>query len=185
MNNKKHSFVSIGIPSLFLIFSVLCLVILCLLTLGTSRSDLRLSELALDQTSAYYEACGEATELYNQAEKSAAEMYEQAGNLNRTASTAPSASEAYAQDKHAAAYHAALKEFAGNSPGFTWDEDTEELSLEIPFSESQALHVTLNAPFPHVDGGPYLQIASWKTVATGTWEADTRQPVFKSGRPDD
>ena len=54
MNKKRTSFLSIGIPSMCVIFSVLCLVILALLTLGTSRQDLQTSRLSLDQTTAYY-----------------------------------------------------------------------------------------------------------------------------------
>ena len=47
MNKKRTSFLSIGIPSMCVIFSVLCLVILALLTLGTSRQDLQTSRLSL------------------------------------------------------------------------------------------------------------------------------------------
>ena len=53
MNKKRTSFLSIGIPSMCVIFSVLCLVILALLTLGTSRQDLQTSRLSLDQTTAF------------------------------------------------------------------------------------------------------------------------------------
>ena len=40
MKQKHTFFVTVGIPSLFLIFSVLCLCVLALLTLGSSRSGL-------------------------------------------------------------------------------------------------------------------------------------------------
>ena len=43
MKEKNHLFSATGIPSLFLIFGVLMLVILSLLGYGTSRQDLRLS----------------------------------------------------------------------------------------------------------------------------------------------
>ena len=66
MNKKRTSFLSIGIPSMCVIFSVLCLVILALLTLGTSRQDLQTSRLSLDQTTAYYTACSTATQQYSQ-----------------------------------------------------------------------------------------------------------------------
>ena len=62
MNKKRTSFLSIGIPSMCVIFSVLCLVILALLTLGTSRQDLQTSRLSLDQTTAYYTACSTAVQ---------------------------------------------------------------------------------------------------------------------------
>ena len=57
MKEKNHLFSATGIPSLFLIFGVLMLVILSLLGYGTSRQDLRASSLSLEQTSAYYNAC--------------------------------------------------------------------------------------------------------------------------------
>ena len=64
MKEKNHLFSATGIPSLFLIFGVLMLVILSLLGYGTSRQDLRASSLYLEQTSAYYNACSEAADFY-------------------------------------------------------------------------------------------------------------------------
>ena len=52
MKEKKNLFSATGIPSLFLIFGVLMLVILSLLGYGTSRQDLRASTLSLKQTTA-------------------------------------------------------------------------------------------------------------------------------------
>ena len=63
MKEKNHLFSATGIPSLFLIFGVLMLVILSLLGYGTSRQDLRASSLSLEQTSAYYNACSEAADF--------------------------------------------------------------------------------------------------------------------------
>ena len=65
MKEKNHLFSATGIPSLFLIFGVLMLVILSLLGYGTSRQDLRASSLSLEQTSAYYNACSEAADFYS------------------------------------------------------------------------------------------------------------------------
>ena len=64
MNKKRTSFLSTGIPSMCTIFSVLCLVVLSLLTLNTSRQDLKTSKLTLEQTTAYYTACSTASEEY-------------------------------------------------------------------------------------------------------------------------
>lgn len=41
MNDHNSFFTATGIPSLFLIFSVLCLAVLSLLTLGNSRSRIK------------------------------------------------------------------------------------------------------------------------------------------------
>ena len=64
MKKKNTLFSATGIPSLFLIFAVLMLVILSLLGYGTSRQNLRASTLSLGQTTAYYNACTEATDFY-------------------------------------------------------------------------------------------------------------------------
>lgn len=66
MNKRRTVFLSSGLPSMFVIFSILCMVILSLLALGTSRQDLQTSQLSLDQTTAYYKACSAATAQYTE-----------------------------------------------------------------------------------------------------------------------
>lgn len=61
MNKRRTQFLSMGIPSMFVIFSVLCLVILALLTLGTSRQDLQAAQVSLKQTTDYCNACTQAS----------------------------------------------------------------------------------------------------------------------------
>ena len=61
MKQKHTFFVTVGIPSLFLIFSVLCLCVLALLTLGSSRSGLNTARYSMEQTEKYYNACSKAT----------------------------------------------------------------------------------------------------------------------------
>ena len=58
--------VTVGIPSLFLIFSVLCLCVLALLTLGSSRSGLNTARYSMEQTEKYYNACSKATETVSE-----------------------------------------------------------------------------------------------------------------------
>ena len=62
MKQKHTFFVTVGIPSLFLIFSVLCLCVLALLTLSSSRTSLTTARHSMEQTEKYYSACSEATE---------------------------------------------------------------------------------------------------------------------------
>ena len=66
MNKRRTVFLSSGLPSMFVIFSILCMVILSLLALGTSRQDLQTSQMSLDQTTAYYKACSDATAQYTE-----------------------------------------------------------------------------------------------------------------------
>ena len=62
MKQKHTFFVTVGIPSLFLIFSVLCLCVLALLTLNRSRTGMSAAQHSLEQTEKYYNACSKATE---------------------------------------------------------------------------------------------------------------------------
>ena len=53
MKDHNSFFTATGIPSLFLIFSVLCLAVLSLLTLGNSRSELSTARNSMQQTEDY------------------------------------------------------------------------------------------------------------------------------------
>ena len=66
MKQKHTFFVTVGIPSLFLIFSVLCLAVLSLLTLGNSRSELSTARNSMQQTEDYYNACSQASTVINE-----------------------------------------------------------------------------------------------------------------------
>lgn len=57
MKHDRTFFAATGIPSLFLIFSVLCLAVLSLLTLGKSRDELQAANFAIQQTDLYYKTC--------------------------------------------------------------------------------------------------------------------------------
>ena len=61
MKDHNSFFTATGIPSLFLIFSVLCLAVLSLLTLGNSRSELSTARNSMQQTEDYYNACSQAS----------------------------------------------------------------------------------------------------------------------------
>lgn len=62
--HRQHYFVSIGVPSLFLIFTVFCMVILSLLTYRTSLHDRIRAERSLEQTDNYLAACSQASDQY-------------------------------------------------------------------------------------------------------------------------
>ena len=66
MNDHNSFFTATGIPSLFLIFSVLCLAVLSLLTLGNSRSELSTARNSIQQTEDYYNACSQASTVINE-----------------------------------------------------------------------------------------------------------------------
>lgn len=165
MNKKRTSFLSIGIPSMCVIFSVLCLVILALLTLGTSRQDLQTSRLSLDQTTAYYTACSTATQQYSQISDFITSVLtdssEKKDYLSRMSS---------------------IQEEFPDLANLTWTEDTQVLSFTVAFTDTQAVYVEISAPYPSGSSGSGKdftpEILTWKTITTASWTPDTRQPVF-------
>lgn len=61
--DKKHEFtMNIGLPSIMLIFVVLCLISFGVLSLVSANADRKLSQKVLDRSAAYYNACNLAEE---------------------------------------------------------------------------------------------------------------------------
>lgn len=159
MKRERTSLITMGIPSLFLIFAVLCLVILSLLTLGASRSDLSASLRSMEQTEAYYNACAQATELC-----------EKAGSL---------LSEARRESKDREDYFRLAARC--EEEGLQWTEETGRLRFSLPISGTQELTAELQVLYPEKEGDPCMKIVLWNTSAAGEWNPDTRQPVYKEG----
>lgn len=163
---KRTSMVTLGITSLFLIFFVLCLVIFSLLSLSTSRSDLSMSLQTMEQTNNYYEACNVATELCLEIE-----------NFLLTA---------YKNCDSEATFFQTLTAFPNET--ILWNENNRQVSFEIAFSDTQSLLVILNIFYPEKDqtfskdlNHPdiFMEIDTWKTILTGTWEPDHTQHIFQ------
>lgn len=156
MKKKHSSMVTLGITSLFLIFAVLCMVILSLLTLGSSRSDLRMSRRSMEQTTAYYDACTEATDLCLAAEEYLQTAYEESASKQEY-----------------------LKKAGGlTQQGFLWNEESLALSFQIPFSDTQTLYVEAKIHYPETADGTFLELCTWQTQSAGTWNPDMKQPVY-------
>ena len=75
MKDHNSFFTATGIPSLFLIFSVLCLAVLSLLTLGNSRSELSTARNSMQQTEDYYNACSQASTVINEIQTELTDAY--------------------------------------------------------------------------------------------------------------
>lgn len=157
MKQRHNRLIIIGIPSIFLIFCILCLVILSLLTLGTSRQDLKTAERSLEQTTAYYDACSQATELYNSAADYIQKVIKTSGSRNE--------------------YSGQIESFTRTHSDFQWNSEEEILSFTVPISDSQALLVDMEAGWADTISIP--TILNWNTISTGTWVPDTRQRVYK------
>ena len=180
MKEKNHLFSATGIPSLFLIFGVLMLVILSLLGYGTSRQDLRASSLSLEQTSAYYNACSEAADFYS--------------DLVQTLKGFQ------AQAKSESAYYQLVSDYLNSQENVEWDSEEHTAEYVRAFSDTQSLAVkiavfltdctadstasdnvasdTINAGLD-VTSSNIAGILSWNTVVTADWNPDNSQSVYK------
>ena len=123
MKEKNHLFSATGIPSLFLIFGVLMLVILSLLGYGTSRQDLRSSSLSLEQTSAYYNSCSEAADFYS--------------DLVQTLEGFQ------AQAKSRSAYYQLVSDHLNSQENVEWDSEEHTAEYVKTFSDTQSLAVKI------------------------------------------
>ena len=198
MKEKNHLFSATGIPSLFLIFGVLMLVILSLLGYGTSRQDLRASSLSLEQTSAYYNACSEAADFYS-------ELVQTLEGFQ-------------AQVKSESAYYKLVSDYLNSQENVKWDSEEHTAEYMKAFSDTQSLAVkvsvfwtdrtadstasdtvasdtaasdtaasdtaasdrtvTNNAGLDMTSSN-IAGILSWNTVVTADWNPDNSQSVYK------
>ena len=198
MKEKNHLFSATGIPSLFLIFGVLMLVILSLLGYGTSRQDLCASSLSLEQTSAYYNACSEAADFYS--------------DLVQTLEGFQ------AQVKSESAYYKLVSDYLNSQENVEWNSEEHTAEYVKAFSDTQSLAVkvsvfwtdrtadstasdtaasdtvasdtaasdtaasdrtvTNNAGLD-VTSSNIAGILSWNTVVTADWNPDNSQSVYK------
>lgn len=204
MKEKNHLFSATGIPSLFLIFGVLMLVILSLLGYGTSRQDLRASSLSLEQTSAYYNACSEAADFYS--------------DLVQTLEGFQ------AQAKSESAYYQLVSDYLNSQENVEWDSEEHTAEYVKAFSDTQSLAVkvsifwtvrtadstasdiaasdtaasdtvasdtitsdivasdrtvTNNAGLDVTSSNNIAGILSWNTIVTADWNPDNSQSVYK------
>ena len=204
MKEKNHLFSATGIPSLFLIFGVLMLVILSLLGYGTSRQDLRSSSLSLEQTSAYYNACSEAADFYSELVQTLEGFHEQA--------------------KTETAYYQLVSDYLNSQENVEWDSEEHTAEYVKAFSDTQSLAVkvsifwtvrtadstasdiaasdtaasdtvasdtitsdivasdrtvTNNAGLDVTSSNNIAGILSWNTIVTADWNPDNSQSVYK------
>ena len=124
MKEKNHLFSATGIPSLFLIFGVLMLVILSLLGYGTSRQDLRASSLSLEQTSAYYNACSEAADFYSELVQTLEGFQTQA--------------------KTETAYYQLVSDYLNSQENVEWNSEEHTAEYVKAFSDTQSLAVKVS-----------------------------------------
>lgn len=159
MKQKHTFFVTVGIPSLFLIFSVLCLCVLALLTLGSSRSNLNTARHSMEQTENYYAGCASATETVSEIRDDLEQYREKASDETR--------------------YFSMIQKLADTRNDLSWDSHSHTLSFSVEISETQQLSVVLEIFYPQEKSSSAYQILQWNTELTGSWQPDNHQNVFK------
>lgn len=203
MKEKNHLFSATGIPSLFLIFGVLMLVILSLLGYGTSRQDLRASSLSLEQTSAYYNACSEAADFYSdlvqtlegfQAQAKSERAYYQlvSDHLNSQENVK------WNSEEHTAEYMKAFSDTQSLAVKIVvfWTDCTADSTASNNVASDTAASDTIvsdtiasdtitsdctvtNNVGLDVTSSNIAGILSWNTVVTADWNPDNSQSVYK------
>ena len=154
MKEKNHLFSATGIPSLFLIFGVLMLVILSLLGYGTSRQDLCASSLSLEQTSAYYNACSEAADFYSDLVQTLEGFQEQA--------------------KTETAYYQLVSDYLNSQENVEWDSEEHTAEYVKAFSDTQSLAVKVSVFWTdRTADSTASDTAASDTVASDTAASDT------------
>jgi len=149
---NKSSFINIGFSSIVMVFIMICLVTFATLSVLTAHSDYRLSQKMADKTTAYYKA-----------DAIAREMVEQLDNQLFAIHLEASSSDYF--------YEAvAATDFSANAPSdihniaLTNLDDDIILSYEVPISDVQALHVSLQIQFPIAESEGFTTITRWQTV---------------------
>lgn len=156
---KENNFVSMGIVSLFLIFAVFCMVILCLLTYNTSKSDYISARESMTQTSRYYEAYSQVTDLCLQLKQ----------DFEKLASSSLDETVFYAD---------AEKQVLPDQ--VSYDPTLKTIYIHYPFSETQELYVEMLLTYD-ADGASDISILAWNTQTIGEWTPDLHQNVYLEG----
>jgi hypothetical protein len=80
MKTKREFSINIGLPSIMLIFVVLCLVSFGVLSLVSANADRKLSQKVLDRQQEYYKASNEAQEMLASVDDSLHTAYKSASS---------------------------------------------------------------------------------------------------------
>lgn len=158
MKQKKTLFAATGIPSLFLIFGVLCLAVLALLTLGNSRSALNSARLSMEQTEQYYKACQTTSDQISQIQDCLVSYYKNSAGED--------------------AYYTAVDRLSNEISEVTVDTAEHTVQFTCEFSDTQELSVKLQILYPSTEEDTFLDILEWKTEVTDTWSPDNSQNLY-------
>lgn len=143
--------VSIGSPSLILIFIVLCLVSFGMLSLSTAKSEWNLAERNASAVTEYYRADSQGEDFYR--------LVSETVNAVRKQSINP----------------AECRQLLSQELGEYYQPEEGTVITEIPMERSQALLIEL---VPQLEGAGDIIISRWKVIQTEDFEIDDSMPVW-------
>ena len=184
---RKKSFISTGIPTIFMVFAVLCLVVLALMSWGTSRNDLTSARLSLTHSEKYYEACSLGTDLLEQIRQEAALLptddtdgfrAEKPDSSDESHPEGLDVPEKIRPEELLQAVQDTVNPVSeGTYPvleEIRWDNSTDLGQIRIRFGQRQSLQID----FSLSQKEPYYSISGWYTVSSGEWNPDQSQNLF-------
>ncbi len=151
---KKLSFVHTGLPSLLVIFVMLCLITFAVLSYVSAIRDYSLAEKTAQRTRLYYETDAKLRGQLTELDRQLSEIYSQ-----------------LTPDDETAFLDACAQRFPGLSGSL--------LTLQEPFGDAQSLCAELSLQLPSKEKEPYYQIIRWQVVTTADWEPDDTLPVLQ------
>ena len=182
MKEKNHLFSATGIPSLFLIFGVLMLVILSLLGYGTSRQDLRSSSLSLElvQTLEGFQEQTKTETAYYQLVSDYLNSQENVewNSEEHTAEYMKAFSDTQSLAVKIAVFWTDCTADSTASDNVVSDNAASDNVASDNASSDNAVSDTINAGL-NMTSSNIAGILSWNTVVTADWNPDNSQSVYK------
>lgn len=152
MKKNRASFINIGFSSIVMVFIMICLVTFATLSVLTAHSDYRLSQKMADKTTAYYKADAIARDMLELLDDQLFDIY-----------LKDSSSNGFYENL-------AVADFSTHAPSDIQNitvEDLEDdiiISYQVPISEVQTLHVSLQVNYPLAESECFTTITRWQTV---------------------
>ena len=164
MKKSKIPFITIGIPSLFLIFLVLCLAVFSVLSLSSAVADQKLSQKTADRTSEYYKASNEANDTLTYIDQILTECYQ--------------------ETKDKKTYYQHIETSLLSNPNIQFSQKGEAffLSWNTAINDSQVLSVQLSLPYPIEEGETFYEIKQCQVINTEEWTPDQSQHVYQPNK---
>ncbi|QIB68503.1 hypothetical protein Ami103574_03850 [Aminipila butyrica] len=156
-DNKQR--IQIGVSSLVLIFTVLCLVVFATLSLASAKADYRLAEKNEQSVQAYYKVDGEGEKLKRQVDRKLEELAQQAGSS------------------------AQFQELVKESFPEAFDQETDCINYALDTDTEQFLSIQLQLKsFEEIGtGGENFIVRSWNIQNKVDYQIDDSMPVWDGG----